>query len=356
MNVLARLILTSFSCMVFTAQAATPASEKLVIAHRGASGYLPEHTMEAKVLAHAMGADYIEQDVVMTRDDALVVMHDLTLDRTTDVADRFPDRTRADGQHYVIDFTLAELRTLRVHEGTVTRNGTARAVFPGRFPVADGAFAIHTLAEEIELIQGLNATTGREAGLYVEIKSPWFHHQAGKDAATAILRVLRDYGYSARNDRVYLQTFDFNELKRVREQVLPALGMDIKLVQLIARNDWLETYALDDGEWLPYDYDWMLDPGGMAEIARYADGVGPAIDMIVTADSTPGDVRFTALVDDAHAAGMAVHPFTFRRDRGQVPAYARNFEDLLKIFLVDAGVDGVFTDYPDLAVNFLRQE
>ena len=318
---------------------------KLVIAHRGASGYLPEHTLEAKVLAHAMGADYIEQDVVMTRDDALVVLHDLTLERVTDVAEKFPGRARADTGYYVIDFTLDELRTLQVAESSQAG---------ARFPAGRSRFGIHTLAEEIELIQGLNQTTGREAGIYVEVKSPRFHHQAGKDLSMAILAVLSDYGYIAREDKVYLQTFDFNELKRIHDDLLPAMGMDIRLVQLIGQNEGLETRAQDDGQWLPDDYAWMHSAGGMAELARYADGVGPALDMIVAPGSTPESVGFTTLVADAHAAGLVVHPYTLRRDPGRMPAYAADFERLLEIFLVDAGVDGVFTDFPDLVLRFLE--
>lgn len=329
------------------------AEDKIVIAHRGASGYLPEHTLEAKVLAHAMGADFIEQDVVMSRDNALVVIHDLTLERTTDVAAKFPGRARVDGSWYVIDFTLEELRRLEVTESRTLVNGAASPAFPARFPPGQSRFRLHTLAEEIELIQGLNATTGREAGLYVEAKSPWFHHQAGKDLSRAILEVLRDYGYDSREAPVYFQTFDFHELKRVRQQLLPALGMDMKLVQLIARNEWQETYAMENGVWTPYDYDWMHEAGGMAEVARYADGVGPSTDMIVSSASTRGNIQFTTLVQDAHAAGMVVHPYTFRRDPGRVPDYAGDFGQLLEIFYFDAGVDGVFTDFPDLAVGYL---
>ena len=331
--------------MITAIQAGTPESEKIVVAHRGASGYLPEHTLEAKVLAHAMGADYIEQDVVMTRDGALVVLHDLTLDRVTDVVDKFSGRAREDGQHYVIDFTLDELRTL-----LVTESPQASA----RFPAGQSRFGIHTLAEEIELIRGLNQTSGREAGIYVEVKSPWFHHREGRDLARAILEEMSVYGYTSKESRAYLQTFDFNELVRIHDEVLPALNMDIQLVQLIARNEWEETMALQNGQWLAYDYSWMHEQGGMAALARYADGVGPAMDMIVTADSTRGNVQFTALVADAHAAGLAVHPFTFRRDPGRVPDFANDFEHLLEIFYFDAGVDGVFTDFPDLAVQFLE--
>ena len=134
----------------------------IVIAHRGASGYLPEHTLGAKTLAYGLGADYLEQDVVATRDSELVVLHDLTLNDVTDVAQRFPDRTRNDGLHYVVDFTLAELKQLTLFERRIA--GRDAPKYPGRFPAGVGAGSIATLEEELRLIQGLNRSTGSAAG------------------------------------------------------------------------------------------------------------------------------------------------------------------------------------------------
>ena len=138
------------------------ADRPIIIAHRGASGYLPEHTLAAKALAYCQGADYLEQDVVLTRDDHPVVLHDIHLDTVTNVADVFPDRQRADGRFYAIDFTLAELRQLKASERIDLNTG--QAVYPNRFPVGSAAFGVPTLAEEIELVQGLNKTLGRQVG------------------------------------------------------------------------------------------------------------------------------------------------------------------------------------------------
>ena len=139
----------------------------IVIAHRGASGYLPEHTLAAKALAHGLGADYLEQDVVATRDSQLVVLHDLHLDDVSDVAVKFPGRYRNDGRHYVIDFDLAELKTLTIFERRAP--GAATPKFPARFPADVGLFGIATLQQELELIRGLNRSTGRAVGIYPEI-------------------------------------------------------------------------------------------------------------------------------------------------------------------------------------------
>jgi glycerophosphoryl diester phosphodiesterase len=163
------------------------AKDILVIAHRGASGYLPEHTLEAKALAYGMGADYLEQDVVATRDDELVVIHDIFLDRVSNVAEKFPDRKRDDGRFYARDFDLAEIRTLRAWE----RRGDdgITAVFPKRFPTGQGAFQIPTLREEIKLVQGLNKSTGRSVGMYVEIKRPAWHKGEGVDISPILLQL-----------------------------------------------------------------------------------------------------------------------------------------------------------------------
>jgi glycerophosphoryl diester phosphodiesterase len=310
------------------------AQDKIVIAHRGASAYLPEHTLEAKVLAFAQGADYLEQDVVMTRDDKLVVLHDLTLERMTNVAEQFPQRARDDGSYYVIDFTLDELRQLRVGEGSN---------YPARFPKATGNFRIHTFEEELQLIQGMSTSTGKSVGIYPELKAPWFHHQHGKDIGTAVLRLLKQYGYDSREAPVYLQSFDHAELLRVRQELMPALGMELLLVQLVARNDWQETFQLQpDGSWQPYDYAWMLTPEGIASLSMVADGVGPAFDMLL---------ENPVLIAAAQAAGMQVHPYTLRADDPRMRVWPGGFDALVYQLLYGLGVDGLFTDHPDRVIR-----
>jgi glycerophosphoryl diester phosphodiesterase len=322
------------------AYAQNNAADKVVVAHRGASGYLPEHTMEAAVLAMSMGADFQEQDVVMTKDDQLIVWHDLTLDRNTDVRHKFPGRVRDDGRHYVIDFTLEELRTLAVTEGyRLDERGQEQQIYPERFPLWLGNFKIHTFAEQLQVIQGMNHTTGRTVGIYPELKSPAFHHEHGKDIGMAVLSELKRFGYTGKDSHVYVQTFEFDELKRVKEQVQPFLGIELKLVQLMGDES---------------AYSWMLAPGGMRELAKYADGIGPEKGMIISPDSTPDNIIISSLVRDAHEAGLQVHPYTFRADPGQVPGYARDFDHLLELFYFEVGVDGLFTDFTDKAVQFLN--
>ncbi|CAH0293182.1 glycerophosphodiester phosphodiesterase [bacteria symbiont BFo1 of Frankliniella occidentalis] len=344
-NVIATLLLS-------TSLAATAASTApIVIAHRGASGYLPEHSLPAKAMAYAQGADYLEQDLVMTKDDRLVVLHDHYLDRVTDVATRFPQRARADGRYYAIDFTLAEIKSLKFSEGFEIENGKKVQTFPGRFPMGKSDFRVHTFEEELEFIQGLNHSTGKNIGIYTEIKAPWFHRKEGKDISAKVLDVLKQYGYSGKDDKVYLQCFDYNEVKRIKTELEPQRAMNLKLVQLIAYTKWDETQEQQNGKWVNYSYDWMFKPGAMKTIAQYADGIGPDYHMLIADGSQRGDVRVTDMVKEAHLNKMVVHPYTVRADR--LPPYVSDVDQLYDLLYHKAGVDGLFTDFPDKAVHFL---
>ena len=303
----------------------------LVIAHRGASAYLPEHTLAAKALAHEMGADYLEQDVVASRDDELVVLHDIYLDRVTDVVERFPARARDDGRYYVRDFDLDELRSLSVWE---RMNADGSAVYPGRYPAKSGEFRISTFAEELAFIKHLNTHSSRQVGIYPEIKRPAWHREEGIDIAPSFLRMILDAGYQNIDDAVYIQCFDFAELRRLKVE----FDCPFKLVQLIGENSWGEAET---------DFDFIKTAVGIAELAETVDAIGPWIPYLYElADSSPhpGD-----LMQRAHAAGLAVHPYTFRAD--ELPPGFSSFEELVRFFVVDVGVDGLFTDFPDRVVQ-----
>jgi glycerophosphoryl diester phosphodiesterase len=299
----------------------------IVIAHRGASGYLPEHTLAAKALAHGLGADYLEQDVVATRDSQLVVLHDVYLDDVSDVAVKFPGRHRTDGRHYVVDFDLAELKTLTLFERRAP--GAATAKYPTRFPADVGLFGIATLEQELELIRGLNRSTGRAVGIYPEIKEPQWHRRHGIDLSKLVLAVLRAFGYSNAGDAAFVQCFDTAELARLKKE----LGCELPLIQLV------EPVA---------EYDSLLTAVGLKSLADYAYGVGPHHSQLIEAEEgrRPRPADFARRVRDA---GLRVHAYTFRRD--DLPAYARTLEELLTLFYVDVGVDGVFSDHPDVAAR-----
>lgn len=330
-------------------------NSKIIIAHRGACGYLPEHTLESKALAFGQKADYLEQDLAMTKDNRIIVIHDHFLDGLTDVAKKFPDRKRADGRYYVIDFTLAEIQTLEMTENFKMEDGKQVAAYPNRFPLWKSHFRIHTLEDELEFIQGLEKSTGKKIGIYPEIKAPWLHHQHGKDIAKATLEILKKYGYTKKSDLVYLQTFDYNELIRIKTELMPKMGMDLKLVQLVAYTDWHETEEKDkNGKWVNYDYDWMFKEGAMKEIAKYADGVGPGWYMLIDdKNSKTGNIVYTPMVKDIAGTKMELHPYTVRKDA--LPPFFNNIDEMFDALLNKAGATGVFTDFPDLGVKFLEK-
>lgn len=299
------------------------ASDKIVIAHRGASGYVPEHTMESKAMAHAMNPDYIEQDLVLSKDDVPIVIHDIYLGEVTNVAALFPDMSREDGRFYVIDFTFAELMTLSVNERIDHK--TKKVVFPNRFPLKKGSFKLHSLQQEIEVIQGLNKSTGKNIGIYPEIKNPSFHKEHGKDISKIVLEILSDFGYKEKSDACILQCFDAKELQRIREE----LKCNLFLTQLLEFPEGSEQFE---------------------KYASYADAIGPSIEQLLLAGM--GKTKGNPLVERAHELKLKVHAYTFRQD--EHPNFD-DFESLLQFGFYDIDLDGGFTDFPDTVISFLKE-
>ncbi|WGL64876.1 glycerophosphodiester phosphodiesterase [Pseudomonas sp. CW003PS] len=331
------------------------ASAPLIIAHRGASGYAPEHTLAAYALAVLQGADYIEPDLVMTRDGQLVARHDNELGLTTDVAQRpeFAERKRTqtvDGVSlegwFSEDFTLAELKTLRAIERIPQQR-------PGntRF---DGQFEIPTLQEIIDLAKSLEASQQRVIGLYPETKHPTHFQRLNLAMEEPLLATLKRNGYDSAEAPVYIQSFEVDNLQKLSKLTA------IRLVQLL----WVEGQPYDQqvlGSGLGYQQ--MITPEGLKNIASYAAGIGPEKGMIIPRDAAGNLTEPTSLVRDAHAAGLKVHPYTFRAENaflptslrsGDVPSNRGDIDAELRAFLA-TGIDGLFIDQPDIAVR-LRQQ
>ena len=295
----------------------------IVIGHRGACGYLPEHSTESAVLAHAMLADYIEQDCVLSKDGVPIVLHDLILDDVSNVVSVFPDRKRSDGHWHVMDFSLDELRKLALTE----RRSAGRAWKDKgtRFPLESGSFRISTLTEHLQLIQGLNKSRPHHAGVYVEVKDPAAHHAAGLDASKAILDVLGQFGYDSAEDRIYLQCFDEAEVRRLRNE----LKTQMLIIQLLSQP---------------------ADAAKLKEIAKVADGIGVPLNHVVTGKDEEGAPEVTELVHNAHASGLQVHVWTFRTDA--LPSFVESADEYLEWLVVYGGVDGIFSDQPDVVVQW----
>jgi glycerophosphoryl diester phosphodiesterase len=319
-----------------------PMKRVIVIGHRGASGYRPEHTLLSYELAIEQGADYIEPDLVPTRDGVLVARHENNIAETTDVASHpeFASRKATktiDGEKvtgwFTEDFTLAELKTLRAKE-RLPQLRPANAQY-------DGKAEIPTLAEIIALAKQRSAELKRPIGIYPETKHPSYFASIGLPLEERLVKQLRDAGWDSADAPVFIQSFEVNNLKKL-------LGMTrIRLIQLM------------DGEGGPADgavasYAEMATPAGLKAVATYAYGIGPNKEMIV-----PGDKPATTLVADAHAVGLRLHPWTFRAENYFLPPSLRDGANPAAHGHVDQaiaralalGIDGFFTDFPDIGVK-----
>ena len=317
------LFLAIFSCQSNQKKDIKSTKKITVVAHRGASGYLPEHTLASKVMAYAMQADYIEQDVVLSKDDVPIVIHDILLDDVTNVLEKYPNRKREDGRYYVIDFTFEEIKTLAVTERFDSETGLQ--IYPNRFPKGTSSFRLHSLQDEIELIQGLNKSTGKNIGIYPEIKKPEFHHENGKDISKIVLNILSDYGYKTKNDKCIVQSFDAIELERIRKELKSQLFL-VQLMEFSEQKNLLEFYA------------------------SYADGIGPWYKHLISSKTADG-FSFTPLIKEAHKLDLVVHPYTFRED--QLDEFD-SFEQMIDVIIHQAGADGGFTDFPDRMREILQ--
>ena len=324
------------------AQEAVITSKPIVIAHRGASGERPEHTLAAYQLAIEQGADFIEPDLVMTKDGQLVARHENDITGTTDVASRteFADRKRSktiDGvSHsgwFTEDFTLAELKTLRAKERLPQlRRGNS---------AFDGEFEVPTLREIIALAKEASARTGRTIGIYPETKHPSYFASIGLPMEAVLVAELKAAGWDRADAPVFIQSFEVNNLKALKQLT------KAPLIQLMAADGGPADKAQPS-------YKAMATPQGLKAIAAYAAGIGPQKDMVVA-----GDGSVSPLVADAHAAGLKVHPWTFRAENfflpmslrtGSNPADHGDMAAEIARFLA-AGVDGLFTDHPYLGVQ-----
>ena len=323
------------------AQTPTEFASPIIIAHRGASGERPEHTLEAYQLAIDQGADYIEPDLVFTKDGVLVARHENEISGTTDVAERSEFAARITGKvidgeevygWFTEDFTLAELKTLKADE-RLQQLRPENAAY-------DGQFDVPTLAEIIALVRAAEAKTGRRIGLYPELKHPGYFETIGFRPVDSLLAVLRSAGYSG-DDPVFIQSFEATPLVQIK------FRSDFKGIQLIASEG-----GPADAPQLSYAQ--FVQPAGLKQVASYAYGIGADMRLILNDDGTPTD-----LVANAHAAGMKVHAWTLRRENAFMPDALKSNDNPKGVgglpplmgLLVNAKVDGIFTDHPHAAVT-----
>ena len=328
------------------------AAEPLVIAHRGASGYRPEHTLAAYELGARMGADYVEPDLVSTKDGVLVARHENEISTTTDVATRpeFADRQTTktiDGVSltgwFTEDFTLEELKTLRAKE-------RIPALRP-RNTVYDGFYEVPTLQEVIDLTERLSDELGRDIGIYPETKHPTYFDSIGLSLEEPLVRTLRRNGLNRRGAKVFVQSFETGNLRELDPR------LRVPLVQLLGAKTAQPYDLVGSGD--PRTYADLATPAGLRGIARYADGVGPSKDYIVPRDAAGNSLAPTTFVEDAHEAGLLVHPYTFRNENNFLPLELRSSADPAAWGdargeyeqFYELGVDGLFSDQANTAVQ-----
>jgi glycerophosphoryl diester phosphodiesterase len=323
-----------------------PPAPPIVIAHRGASADRPEHTLAAYALAIEQGADFIEPDLVSTRDHQLVARHENEISSTTDVAahPEFAGRKTTkviDGEAmtgwFTEDFTLAELKTLRARE-RLPQLRPANAAF-------DGQESIPTLDEVIALAKAATARTGRTIGIYPETKHPSYFRDRGLPLEPVLLKALAAAGWTSADSPVFIQSFEASNLQALSRET------KVRLIQLIAEGKSADGVA----------YDAMVTPAGLKAIAGYAAGIGPARDRIIPRDAAGALGKPTTLVADAHQAGLQVHPWTFRPENYFLAALFRkpgnptvrgDAAGEIRLYL-ETGIDGVFSDLPAAAVAAL---
>jgi glycerophosphoryl diester phosphodiesterase len=323
----------------------------LIIGHRGSAGYRPEHTLAAYELGARMGADYIEPDLVTTKDHVLVARHEPNITDTTDVASHpeFASRKTTktiDGitqtGWFTDDFTLAELKTLRAKE----RLPDVRQ----RNTLYDGRYQVPTFQEVIDLVKRLDRELHRDIGIYPETKHPTYFRAEGLPLEELLVQTLNRNGLNRRGAKVFVQSFEISNLKALNRV------LRVPLVQLLDSPDIKPGDVLAAGGTTTYGD--LATAAGLKGVAKYADGVGPFKDYIIPRDASGHSLAPTSFVADAHAAGLVVHPYTFRNEnqflpledrRGADPnAYGNAFAEDQRFFA--AGVDGIFTDNPDTGV------
>lgn len=332
----------------------------LVIGHRGSAGYRPEHTLAGYEFAIDHGVDYIEPDLVSTKDHVLVARHENDISGTTDVAahPEFASRRTTkvvDGVSitgwFTEDFTLAELKTLRA----VERIPDIRQ----RNTLYNGLYSIPTLQEIIDLAARKSRACGRTIGIYPETKHPTYFDGIGLSLEEPLLETLRRNGLDKRKAAVFIQSFEVSNLRALRSKT------DVRLIQLFGGPTDRPADFVAAG--INRTYGDLATPAGLAEVARYADGIGPPKTSIVPRDGSGRSLAPTSLVEDAHAAGLLVHPYTFRNenvflpaelrvgnatDPGYASAYGRALDEYRQFFAL--GVDGLFSDNGDTAVEARR--
>lgn len=312
---------------------------KLVIADGGASGYLMENNLSATTLAVAMEADMIKLDLLLSKDNEVIVYSSLYLDYGTNVAEIFPDRAREDGHFYVLDFTIDEIRQLDLRDPD-------RRISAELLP----RFTISTFEEQLSLIQSLEQSLHRSIHIGVELKKIWFHRKENRDLALSVLSILQQYGYAKQAEKIFLFSYDVDELQRISKKLLPQTQMPINLVQLIDSPEGSENMVEEWGEYKNYNYDWIFSNSGLHALTTSVTAIALPKYMLVDAK---GALKLERFVKNAQKLGTMVFTFPVQDEEQTRLPFVRSFSEELEFFYFTVGVDGILTDFCKSASSFL---
>lgn len=325
--------------------------EKLIINYQGGAPGFLANNLPALAIAIMDGVKNVEFNLVLTQDNKLISFSDIYLEKNTNVPIVYPDRARDDGRFYTMDFTLAEIKNLYLTDD-----------------YGKSLLRIPTFEEELSLIKGLEKKLSQPIGIFPTIKKTWFHKREGKDISAAVLNALNDFGYNSQQQNVFLQSFDAEELQRIRNNLMPLLHMDINLVQLVDSNDGEEMRQGEGKFTYPYNYDWMFTNFGIRSLSTYANAIGINPTRLLTSPASPTTLH--KYLEDARNIGLQIHTtflnVDFQKTQKSPPTELssnplalqegpKSFNEQLEIILFEFQVKRLITDRYEEAVSFLGE-
>ena len=340
-----RHVLTVATAAILCLFISTTSWAKLVISGNN-DQFLPAESLPALAITLSHGGDIIHLKLAMTGDDHVVLLRDTILDDITNVASVFPDKARTDGHFHVMDLTLAELQqlSLRTAEPIQSFSSAATPPFPG--------IAIATLEEALGVIKTMEFNRGSSIGIVAEIKKSWQYLHEQKDISRTVINVFQQYGYSSQTSNLILASYDPEELKRIHDSLMPAAGIDLKLLQLTEDNTGHQTRRFELGRWQPYSYDWIFTKFGIKAVSGYADMIAIKPEFLLGPN---GDLLRQDYVEDIHILGMQIIVNPFDPLAESYLLETSSVESLAETLLFTAGADGLITHFDQEIKDFLER-
>lgn len=321
------------SLLIWAITAPALSETKWIITKCG-MGTLPADSLTALAMAVVKGADSVQIGTVLSQDDEVIVLSDTLLNQATNVAEVFPERQRTDGNYQALDFTVAELRQLTL----VTPGDPDPAVNGLKYPIPP--FHISTLDEALGLIRMLEKRLGKQVSIVFELRKSWFHQREGRDLSTGVVNTMRRFGYTSAESGASIGSYDPEELRRIKDVLLPAATMDAGLIQLVSDNSGSEHMSEERGRLRPYNYDWTFTKFGLKAVSSYANAIGLAPHFFST--DSESEMR-SSYLEDARLLGLRIIVYPVDFPAGSATQLTDNSEELVDQYLLEVGLDGLLT-------------